>query len=159
MRFPRQEYRSRLPGHPPGDFPHPGIEPQSPALGSGFFTAKPATRETQKPIVLQLKIGKCNELTCKVKNNSKVVAFFKLVYQVLTLQATHPLSFLVWRGGGGGVSERSPALQKFAPPGTRSQHRFPGTRMHKDSAPPPSGGGVNEAPMFYYAEAQPQRGL
>ena len=100
MRFPRQEYRSRLPGHPPGDFPHPGIEPQSPALGSGFFTAKPATRETQKPIVLQLKIGKCNELTCKVKNNSKVVAFFKLVYQVLTLQATHPLSFLVWRGRG-----------------------------------------------------------
>ena len=102
MRFPRQEYRSRLPGPPPGDFPHPGIEPRSPALGSGFLTAKPATSKTLKPIVLQLKIGKFNELTCKVKNNSKVVALFKLVYQVLTLRLPTRFLSLFGVGGGGG---------------------------------------------------------
>ena len=32
MGFPRQEYRSGLPGpDPPGDLPDPGIEPASPA--------------------------------------------------------------------------------------------------------------------------------
>ena len=32
MRFPRQEYRSRLPFPSPGDLPDPEIEPASPAL-------------------------------------------------------------------------------------------------------------------------------
>ena len=32
MGFSRQEYRSRLPCPPPGDLPHPGIKPMSPAL-------------------------------------------------------------------------------------------------------------------------------
>ena len=32
MQFPGQEYRSELPFPSPGDFPHPGIEPTSPAL-------------------------------------------------------------------------------------------------------------------------------
>ena len=32
MGFPRQEYWSGLPFPPPGDLPHPGIEPKSPAL-------------------------------------------------------------------------------------------------------------------------------
>ena len=31
MEFSRQEYWSRLPFPPPGDLPHPGIEPGSPA--------------------------------------------------------------------------------------------------------------------------------
>ena len=35
MRFPRQEYWSRLP------FPSPGLEPKCPALPGGFFTAEP----------------------------------------------------------------------------------------------------------------------
>ena len=39
--FSRQEYRSGLPCPPPGDLPDPGIEPTSPALASGFFTAEP----------------------------------------------------------------------------------------------------------------------
>ena len=39
-RFPRQEYWRGLPFHPPGDLPDPGIEPVSPALAGGFFTAK-----------------------------------------------------------------------------------------------------------------------
>ena len=41
MRFPRQEYWSRLPFLSPGDLPDPGIEPvslMSPALAGGFFT-------------------------------------------------------------------------------------------------------------------------
>ena len=32
MGFSRQEYWSGLPFPSPGDFPHPGIEPRSPAL-------------------------------------------------------------------------------------------------------------------------------
>ena len=41
MGFSRQEYWSRLPCPPPGDFPDPGIKPESlmsPALAGGFFT-------------------------------------------------------------------------------------------------------------------------
>ena len=38
MRFPRQEYWSGLPFPFPGDLPHPGIEPASPALAGRFFT-------------------------------------------------------------------------------------------------------------------------
>ena len=37
MGFPRQEYWSGLPFPPPGDLPHPGIEPMSPALAGGFL--------------------------------------------------------------------------------------------------------------------------
>ena len=39
--FPRQEYWSGLPFHPPRDLPDPGIETMSfvsPALAGGFFT-------------------------------------------------------------------------------------------------------------------------
>ena len=38
--FPRQEYWSGLPFPSPGDLPGLGIEPMSPALASGFFTAE-----------------------------------------------------------------------------------------------------------------------
>ena len=37
MGFPRQEYWSRLPFPSPGDLPHPGIKPRSPALQAVFF--------------------------------------------------------------------------------------------------------------------------
>ena len=37
MGFPRQEYWSGLPYSSPGDFPYPGIEPESPALAGRFF--------------------------------------------------------------------------------------------------------------------------
>jgi len=40
MEFSRQEYWSGLPFPPPGDLPDPGIEPVSPALADGFFTAE-----------------------------------------------------------------------------------------------------------------------
>ena len=42
--FPRQEYWSGLPFPPPGDLPHPGIKPMSPAspaLQVDSFTAEP----------------------------------------------------------------------------------------------------------------------
>ena len=41
MGFSRQEYWSGLPFPFPGDFPDPGVEPMSPALAGGFFTAEP----------------------------------------------------------------------------------------------------------------------
>ena len=47
MGFPRQEYWSGFP-FPSGDLPDLGIEPSSPALADGFFTAEPP----RKPITL-----------------------------------------------------------------------------------------------------------
>ena len=41
MGFSRQEYWSGLPFPTPGDLPDPGIEPESPALASKFFTTEP----------------------------------------------------------------------------------------------------------------------
>jgi len=41
MGFPRQEYWSGLPFSSPGDLPHQGFEPESPALAGRFFTAEP----------------------------------------------------------------------------------------------------------------------
>ena len=38
MEISRQEYWSGLPFPPPGDLPHPGTEPTSPALAGRFFT-------------------------------------------------------------------------------------------------------------------------
>ena len=39
--FSSQESWSGLPFPPPRDLPNPGIEPVSPALAGGFFTAEP----------------------------------------------------------------------------------------------------------------------
>ena len=41
MRFPKQEYWSRLLVLSPGDLSDLEIEPMSPALAGGFFTAEP----------------------------------------------------------------------------------------------------------------------
>ena len=41
MGFSRQEYWNGWPFPFPGDLPDPGIEPMSPALAGGFFTAEP----------------------------------------------------------------------------------------------------------------------
>ena len=40
MGFSRQEYWSVLSCPPPGDIPHPGMEPGSPALPGGFLTTE-----------------------------------------------------------------------------------------------------------------------
>ena len=50
MRFPRQEYWSGLPFPSPGDLPHPGIEPKSPALAGRFFTTEPPGKLIQMPL-------------------------------------------------------------------------------------------------------------
>ena len=41
MEFSRQEYRSGLPFPSPGDLPHPGIEPESPALQTDSLLPEP----------------------------------------------------------------------------------------------------------------------
>ena len=41
MGCPRQEYWNGLPFLSPRDTPNPGIEPTSPTLAGGFFTAEP----------------------------------------------------------------------------------------------------------------------
>ena len=41
MGFSRQEYWSGLPFPSPGDLPHPGIEPRSPALEADALTSEP----------------------------------------------------------------------------------------------------------------------
>ena len=46
MGFSRQEYWSGLSFPSPGDLPDPGIEPKSPALAGGFFTAEPPYTHT-----------------------------------------------------------------------------------------------------------------
>ena len=51
MGFSRQEHWSGLPCPPPGDLPNPGIEPASPTLAGGFFTAEPP-----EMIIITLKI-------------------------------------------------------------------------------------------------------
>ena len=41
MGFSRQEYWSGLPFPSPGDLPHPGIKPRSPALQADALTSEP----------------------------------------------------------------------------------------------------------------------
>ena len=40
MEFCRQEYWSEVPFPTPGDLPNPGIQPKSPELSGGVFTAE-----------------------------------------------------------------------------------------------------------------------
>ena len=54
MGFSRQEHRNGLPCPPPGDLPHPGVEPtslRSPALTHRFFTTR-ATWEAHQSFYL-----------------------------------------------------------------------------------------------------------
>ena len=53
MGFSRQEYWSGLLFPPPGDLPHPGIKPTSPAapaLASGFFNTEPLGKPSGKMV-------------------------------------------------------------------------------------------------------------
>ena len=45
MGFSRQEYWSGLPFPSPGDLPHPGIEPRSPALKADALPSEPTGKE------------------------------------------------------------------------------------------------------------------
>ena len=52
MEFSKQEYWSGLPLPTPGDLSNPGIEPASPALAGGFFTAEPLGKPSKAYISL-----------------------------------------------------------------------------------------------------------
>jgi len=47
MEFSRQEYWSGLPFPSPGDIPHPGIKPRSPALKADSLTPEPPGKQSQ----------------------------------------------------------------------------------------------------------------
>ena len=49
MEFSRQEYWSALPCPPPGDLPHPGIEPGSPASQVDSLPSEPPGKLKLKP--------------------------------------------------------------------------------------------------------------
>ena len=60
MEFPRQEYWSGLPFPPPGDLPHPGIQPMcfvSPALADGLFATEPPGKPREGTHVAQGNYG------------------------------------------------------------------------------------------------------
>ena len=55
--FSRQEHWSRLPLPSPVVLPNPGIQPSSPSLAGGFFTAEPSGKPSDikiflKPVIL-----------------------------------------------------------------------------------------------------------
>ena len=52
MGFPRQEYWSGLLFPSPGDLPHPGIKPMSPALAGGFFSTERTGKQVRVPPLL-----------------------------------------------------------------------------------------------------------
>ena len=66
MEFSKQEYWSRVPFHPPGDLPDPGIEPvslASPALAGGSLQIGSGKKKTLQNVPNTVPI-KCPPLTC-----------------------------------------------------------------------------------------------
>ena len=63
-----QVRKSGLPFPSPGDLPNPGIQPMSPSLAGGFFTAEPSGRQIQdssKTLVNLCQRGACfSWITC-----------------------------------------------------------------------------------------------
>ena len=51
MGFSRQEYWSGLPFPSPGDLPHPGIKPRSPALRADALTSEPPGKKAHPKLV------------------------------------------------------------------------------------------------------------
>ena len=59
MGFSRQEYWGGLPFPSPGDLPHPGIKPRSPALQADALTSEPpGKRVTMSGISITTKISR-----------------------------------------------------------------------------------------------------
>ena len=50
MGFSRQEYRSGLPFPSPGDLPHPGTKPGSPALQADSLPSKPSGKSLKMEV-------------------------------------------------------------------------------------------------------------
>ena len=65
MGFSRQEYWSGLSFPPPGNLSNPGIEPPSPALADGFFTAEPSGKPILKDTHIErLNVPKWKDFAC-----------------------------------------------------------------------------------------------
>ena len=54
MEFSRQEYWSGLPFPSPGDFPDPGIEPESPTLQADSLPSEPPGKQADSAFLLDL---------------------------------------------------------------------------------------------------------
>ena len=84
MGFPRQEHWSGLPFPSPGDLPDPGIKPTSPALGSGFFTAKPPRKPPRIKCCSVAKscLALCHPVNCNMRASLSItvsLSFLKLM--------------------------------------------------------------------------------
>ena len=66
MGFSRPEDWSGSPFPPPGDLPDPGIEPKSPALAGGFFTAEPPGKPFLKLLCYFNFLFQPHGLTCRI---------------------------------------------------------------------------------------------
>ena len=89
MGFPRQEYWSGLPCLPPGDLPYPRIEPVSPALAGGFFTAEP-------PEILYLLFVNFSWLTCSTAQWNQAVMVWVALSGCPRGKALKPLATSQW---------------------------------------------------------------
>ena len=66
LEFSRQEHWSGLPFPPPGDLPHSGMEPASPALAGRFCTNKP------RKSIASMQHKQTNNAMSNVLQNAKV---------------------------------------------------------------------------------------
>ena len=91
MGFPRQEYWNGLLCPPPGDLPHPGIEPSSPALAGGFFAIEPLG----KPIVKVFFNLNCNNVCHKKIGNTHTQKIFsRNSYLLLIVSDVFPFTLI-----------------------------------------------------------------
>ena len=96
MRFPRQEYWSRLPFPSPGDLPDPGVDPEFPALQAFFFffTTEPPEKARECPtssLILCLshlpqKVYESKTFTCPVHHS--IPSFWKRLWYLLGAKST-----------------------------------------------------------------------
>ena len=111
--FSRQEYWIGLPFPSPGDLPHPGIKPESPALAASFFTTEPPGNkshflrrafsrietELKKPVVSYTKDGdlkRSNTFQGKVISSlDKLSLSIPGAYGVLVVQSLSSVRFSV----------------------------------------------------------------
>ena len=76
MGFSRQKYWSRLSFPPPGDLPHPGMQPWSPALAGEFFTTTPPGKPDNGILLLLLLLSRfsrvrlCDAMDCSPPGSS-----------------------------------------------------------------------------------------
>ena len=74
MGFPRKEYWSGLPFPSPKDLPHPGMEPTSPVLAGGFFTAE-SPRKLIPPTTVYLLKSRLSHLEKEMATHSSILTW------------------------------------------------------------------------------------